>query len=812
MNGTSYGGFVGRAVGGLRELFERGTADAAAGDYVPVLVRRLFGDALGYDDTAYSQRNGWAEVRFVDEAGQPAVILTASDADEDVRLARRRAFRAAADEPTVRYLVATNRNQLVCFARCSPAHDDATTRDGVTARTLTEIDLREMVERSTGDSLAAALTPGQQLSIAKLTALRRDALGDVGDDPGKVTFGTLTGGGSTPDATPETLAEALNNTYTEVLLPAVEDAFNELSRRIQAYADREDALEAAIEEAKATGQQDVVTTRRADLFDLREQYATARRLEAGFARWRQVSDDEEEPATFCAETAAVALDTLLLARVAADRGLAGDFDDYRTFWEEHAEHAERDGGDLVRAVREELAGVSEDATDDGTFAWVFEAEIADAFEEAVATLSAVTVDEFDAQDLTTGFESHLGDDARPVRGSTQPATAGLLLDRANYTVDAPLDAESATLLDPACGDGSVLVGAADRLLSRLAETDATPAETLLTVRDRLHGLDIHPYATHLSESRLLLRTIDVYAAAAAEDRSFSLGRFQIHRTDALHTVGGSRYTGDSRHAVRRRAAEAVVERADFGYVVGDVPTTARAELPAGSARDAYDEYGNATATYDLSMLFLERAGSWLAPNGQLSMAVNGGLLGAASAADARRRLVNTFRLRELVEFDTGSATAPLFIAGVCRGTTGDWQESGDSESPSAEETDYEFTYARVTPTFIELVREGLVRPDGSGNARPADLVGRCLPDEAGGDPPSMETVLVELDLVCDATVEGPMPVEVETVKSDVLAGEEWAFAAASGSMGTAETPTPDGPRPEGETVETLEPWLPSTEE
>jgi hypothetical protein len=431
MNGTSYGGFVGRAVGGLRELFERGTADAAAGDYVPVLVRRLFGDALGYDDTAYSQRNGWTEVRFVDEAGQPAVILTASDADEDVRLARRRAFRAAADEPTVRYLVATNRNQLVCFARCSPAHDDATTRDGVTARTLTEIDLREMVERSTGDSLAAALTPGQQLSIAKLTALRRDALGDVGDDPGKVTFGTLTGGGSTPDATPETLAEALNNTYTEVLLPAVEDAFNELSRRIQAYADREDALEAAIEEAKATGQRDVVTTRRADLFDLREQYATARRLEAGFARWRQVSDDEEEPATFCAETAAVALDTLLLARVAADRGLAGDFDDYRTFWEEHAEHAERDGGDLVRAVREELAGVSEDATDDGTFAWVFEAEIADAFEEAVATLSAVTVDEFDAQDLTTGFESHLGDDTRPVRGSTQPATAGLLLDRAN---------------------------------------------------------------------------------------------------------------------------------------------------------------------------------------------------------------------------------------------------------------------------------------------------------------------------------------------------------------------------------------------
>jgi hypothetical protein len=255
-----------------------------------------------------------------------------------------------------------------------------------------------------------------------------------------------------------------------------------------------------------------------------------------------------------------------------------------------------------------------------------------------------------------------------------------------------------------------------------------------------------------------------------------------------------------------------VERSDFGYVVGDVPTTRRADLPAGSARDAYDEYGNATAAYDLSMLFLERAGGWLAQNGQLSMAVNGNLLGAPSAADARRRLVNTFQLRELVEFDTGSATAPLFIAGVCRGTTGDWQDNGADESASAEEIDYEFTYARVTPTFIELVREGLVRPDGSGNAHPADLVGRCLPDEAGGDPPSMETVLVELDLVCDATVEGPMPVEVETVESAVLAGSVWEFAAASGSMDPGTIPSPDDARSDGETVETLEPWLPSTEE
>ena len=787
MNGTSPGGFVGRAIGGLRPLFDDAATDAAAAEYVPLLVRRLFDEALGYDATAYSQCAGWSEVRFVDETGQPAVVLAASDAGEDIRVARRRAFRAADDAEPVRFLAATNRNRLVCYARCPPGHEEATTRDGVTARPLTEIDLREAVERSRGSSLAAALTPGQQLSVAKLTALRRDALADDPDDP---TFGSRTGE-SRSETTPETLAATLTETFTNVLLPAVEEAFDQLSRRIQAYADREAALETAIEEAKAAGEQAAVTTRRADLFELREQYATARRLEAGFARWRQVTPDPEDTAAFCAESAAVALDTLFLARVAADRGLAGDFEDYRAFWENHAEHAERDAVDLVRAVREELAGVSEDATDDGTFAWVFEAEVADAFDEAVAALSALDVSGLDAAELTAAFDAHLEDDGRPVRGSTRPATAGLLLDRAGYTADAAIDAEAATLLDPACGDGSVLVGAADRLLARLSETDAGAAETLATVRDRLHGIDIHPYAVHLAETRLLLRTVDTYAAAA-EEGSFSLGRFELHRTDALHTVAGSHYTGDGRRTQRRHDAEAVAERSGYGYVVGDVPTTARAALSPGSARDAYDEYANATGAYDLSMLFLERAGDWLTSAGRLSMAVDGDLLGAESTASARRQLADGFRLRELVEFDTGSETAPVFVAAECRGTTGEWRATGDSEWRSAEDTASEFTYARVTPTFVDLVREGLVRPDGSGNARPAELVGRCLPAEPGGDPPAMETVLVELDLVCDATVEGAMPVEVETLGSEAVAGKTWAFAAGEDSEPDAGTAGDDG--------------------
>jgi hypothetical protein len=785
MTGTrTRGGFVFRAVEGVRDLFEGGPV-ASAADYVPVLTRRLFDEVLGYDDVAYSQREQWSEVTFVDADGRPAVVLAAVAPGEDVRRARRNAVAALDDEPTTRYAVATNRDRLVVLARCSPGHPEATARTGVATRELADVDLRAAVERSDDRSLAAALTPDQQLSMAKLTALQRETVAARLDDPEAVdpepTLGGLSETETPSGTTPESLAATLTETFEEELLPAVSAAFDRLTHRIREFADREAAVEDRIEEAKAAGDEALVTELRADLFDLREGYATARRLEAGFARWRRVVDDgstAEAADAFAAESAAVALDTLFLARVAADRGLASDPGSLGAFWDDGGEQVERGSTDVARAVRDELAAVSEGATDDGTFAWVFEADVGEAFADAIAALSAVDVGDLDAEELTDAFDAHLDADARPVRGATRSATADLLLDRAGYTSDAAVGDADADLLDPACGDGSLLVGAAERLLARLDRSDATPAETLETIRDCLHGFDEHPYAVHLAESRLLVRTVDVYGDAALADGAFSLGRFDVHRTDALRdpeTVAGITV---GKRARRREEAAAVKSREDFGYVVSDAPTGRVADPP-----NASENLPNATQGADRSTLFLERAADWLDSGGRLSMAVDGGLLADDAAAGARSRLTASFRLRELVEFDTGGASAPLFVA-------------VDRDGSTRTEA---FTYARVTPTFLELVREGLVRPGSDEATSPATLVSRSLPDAAGGDPPSMETVVVELGLVCDATVEGPMPVSVQSVDGDELDDGTWTFPGDEEPAEETTVSAPDGGVPdEGE--------------
>ncbi|MFW5934886.1 MAG: hypothetical protein ACOCQL_03440, partial [Halolamina sp.] len=91
MTGTRTGsGFVYRAIEAVRELFGRSAVEA--GDYVPLLVRRLFDDVLGYDDIAYSQHEQWREVTFVDVDGQAAIALAAAAPGEDLRAPRRRAL------------------------------------------------------------------------------------------------------------------------------------------------------------------------------------------------------------------------------------------------------------------------------------------------------------------------------------------------------------------------------------------------------------------------------------------------------------------------------------------------------------------------------------------------------------------------------------------------------------------------------------------------------------------------------------------------------------------------------------------------
>lgn len=131
---------------------------------------------------------------------------------------------------------------------------------------------------------------------------------------------------------------------------------------------------------------------------------------------------------------------------------------------------------------------------------------------------------FDAP--ATWYEAALPLAERRRRGhfSTPPALVECILDACGYTTDR--DLASVRVLDPACGSGNFLIGAAQRLLTSGQNTAHTSRKLADLAQRNLWGLDPDPISCFLAETRLRLTVKSTVAHAR-------LPRFHIHQSDAL---------------------------------------------------------------------------------------------------------------------------------------------------------------------------------------------------------------------------------------------------------------------------------------
>ena len=98
---------------------------------------------------------------------------------------------------------------------------------------------------------------------------------------------------------------------------------------------------------------------------------------------------------------------------------------------------------------------------------------------------------------------------------TPPCLAARLLDQAQ---EAGLDWATAKILDPAAGGGVFLVHAATRMLDALGECE--PRLALHQIKDRLHGLELDPYAAALAQVSLEVVLADTVKAAGGSTPLF----------------------------------------------------------------------------------------------------------------------------------------------------------------------------------------------------------------------------------------------------------------------------------------------------
>jgi hypothetical protein len=132
-----------------------------------------------------------------------------------------------------------------------------------------------------------------------------------------------------------------------------------------------------------------------------------------------------------------------------------------------------------------------------------------------------------SQDIMSWYEASLPVQERKTRGhfSTPPLLVERILDACGYSVDK--DLSHLRVLDPACGSGNFLAGAASRLLASEQQRNLSRSEQIASVQRNLWGFDPDPVACFLAEMQV--RSL----FSATDEEEYAALPLHIHQADGL---------------------------------------------------------------------------------------------------------------------------------------------------------------------------------------------------------------------------------------------------------------------------------------
>lgn len=438
-------------------------------------------------------------------------------------------------------------------------------------------------------------------------------------------------------------------------LNAIENKVNDLENLGIGMAQEElEEREALLAEEKARLKADYATT-----IDVMEQSFPA------FCRIQPYSRDVEEKALseiYLADITYAALNRLLFIRIAEDKGLLkrkisnGGIGVWRSF----TTYLEDKYQDLIALACQDAQHIYEHFFEQGIFDWYAKGDsnLNEVLETILYLLNAFDLSRVDRDTLGDLYQAYLPPKERKRLGEfyTPREVIDYILRHIGWR-------GQDMLLDPACGSGGFLVRAANTMLHDM-ESRGVGDEMRLKALDRVIGLDINPFATHISEMNLLFLILDVYLRAKEQAETtgaeFKLGRIPIYTVDSLlGTIPGVRGKGTTRTLAASLVHLGEVEEAiavrdklgQYGYVVMNPPYVRNERLPAeprGKYRKIFSDVVSGNA--DIFTYFIKKTIGWLKDeSGKL------GVIVSLSLADAKANR----RLRKFLSSYTIEKVVPL---------------------------------------------------------------------------------------------------------------------------------------------------------
>jgi type I restriction-modification system DNA methylase subunit len=415
-------------------------------------------------------------------------------------------------------------------------------------------------------------------------------------------------------------------------------------------------------------------------------------LETTFPDWKEwreytgTSGNAKE--AFCRETAYIVLNRALFARIAEDKEIVGHT---RLSSRGMADELERDDPhpylDALMDTYDRIDDHYPDLYELGIFDWWWvgqdkrgqfdrdetrrQRNLEDDLNYALSTVLK-RLNRFDFEYVNRDILGHVYEDYLPKRERkelgeyyTPLEVVQFMLDSAEYRPDEGIGRQQ--VLDPACGSGTFLTEVTERLIQHFLrkfgkasvnQLDADEARTILErVEDNVYGIDINPFAVHITQINLLFRTIDLYDKVTEKNPHYAMEGFEVHVADTLSPTARERqqgstdaegeqmnlrqfeaYNGRARAFLEdRNAVDRIKDEEHFDLVVANPPYVRIQNL--SGMKDTYAaRYASAIKNFDIYVPFIERGLEWLADDGKLAYICPNRLLTNDYAETIRNRL------------------------------------------------------------------------------------------------------------------------------------------------------------------------------
>jgi hypothetical protein len=279
------------------------------------------------------------------------------------------------------------------------------------------------------------------------------------------------------------------------------------------------------------------------------------------------------------------------------------------------------------------------------------------------------------------YEDYLPEDERQRLGGfyTPDELVNLLLDLDGYEAEEE-DLCTLSYIDPACGSGAFVTNALGRLIAHLelnlpchkdllkkGEPAWKTAEKKLNlIGDRVHAIDLHPFASFLTTLNVLFMVLPLYAAARKQDPDFTVD-LHVFSTDGLEKPAKKteeqmqmfsqmnsriQLTADSYERYRK-----IIDR-KFDRVFGNPPWGGVLKGPLAPVYDTTKKQhfaksfrSAAQGKYDVYGLFMERALQLLKVNGRFALLTQGTYLDKEWAKGLRKLLSEKTELDYIVDLN-----------------------------------------------------------------------------------------------------------------------------------------------------------------